>query len=522
VRLSIFDPQRWGESFANLAAGWRSFWFTPADPLVLAVQRIAAGLVLIYVVAVSTPLLSSLFAPDALIDQDTANLFRLEAPVNLPREEWERPEESFPPPTAEEREKQTQGFLPPEKRPPILRPDREPKQNPETDPYWLRWGTGPQFVYDEGTLQFSPYFHLKDPRWMAFVHGCGLVVATLFTLGFCTRVTSVLAWVYALSLIHRAVFAAFGMDTMLAITLFYLMLSPAGARLSVDRLIQRFRRARYALAHPGTIVPMGVEPSIAANVGLRLFQVHFCLIYINSGISKLQGGAWWNGEAIWQTMSNYEFTPVRFDLYTQFLTFLAGSLPLWHLVLIAGDLFTIALEIGLPFLIWYPRWRPVMLIGSVMLHTGIAMTMGMTSFSLLMIIMVGAFLPPASVRRLLDRLTRGSRAYTLLVSIREGVGARLAALVKAVDLHGQVSVVDVSSRTAGDVDFPSSIDAPQLIGTNGQFWRGYAIVERLARSLRLLWPVGLLTWIPGVGVVGRVIAPEESRKPAETAGVGGR
>ena len=42
---------------------------------------------------------------------------------------------------------------------------------------------------------------------------------------------------------------------------------------------------------------MGVEPSVAANVALRLFQVHFCIIYINSGMSKLQGAAWWNGEA---------------------------------------------------------------------------------------------------------------------------------------------------------------------------------------------------------------------------------
>jgi hypothetical protein len=440
VRLSVFDPHRWGESLANLAAGWRSFWFTPADPLILCAQRVAAGVVLIYVVAVSTPLLPALYAPDALIDQETANLFRKENPNRLPVEEWERPEGSLPPPTADEAEKEKQGFLRPELVPPIVRPERENKRDPANDPYYLRWGIGPQFVYEEGTLQFSPYFHLKDPRWMAFVHGCGLVVAILFTLGLFTRVTSVLAWVYALSLIHRALFAAFGMDTMLAIALFYLMLSPCGARLSLDRLIQRYRRARFAQAHPGAVVPTGVEPSVAANVALRLFQIHFCIIYINSGMSKLQGAAWWNGEAIWQTMANYEFTPVRFELYTKFLTFLAGSLPLWHLVLSAGDLFTIVLEIGLPFLIWYPRWRPFVLTGSVLLHTGIALTMGMTSFSLLMIIMVGSFLPTASVQRLIDRLMRA-----------------------------------------------------------------------LGR-LRL----------PGVGLVGRAIAPEGSGKVAEPAGVGGR
>ena len=413
MRLSVFDPRRWGESFAGLAAAWGSFWFAPADPLVLSVQRLAAGLVLVYVVAVSTRLLPSMYAPDALIDQETANLFRLETPNRLPVEDWERPEGSLPPATGDEAEKEKLGFLRPELVPPVVRPERENRKDPAHDPYYLRWGIGPQFVYEEGTLQFSPYFHLKDSRWMMLVHGCGLLVAVLFTAGFCTRVTSVLAWVYALSLIHRVVFAAFGMDTMLAVTLLYLMLSPCGATLSIDRLLQRYRRARFALEHPGTVVPTSVEPSVAANVALRLFQIHFCLIYINSGMSKLQGAAWWNGEAIWQTMANYEFTPVRFELYTRLLSFLAVSLPLWHLVLTAGAAFTIALEIGLPFLIWFPRWRPAMVVGAVLLHTGIALTMGMTSFSLLMIVMVGAFLPASSVRRFLDRLTRGSRAFTL-------------------------------------------------------------------------------------------------------------
>ena len=518
MKHSIFDPHRWGESFANLTSAWRSFWFTPADPLILAVQRIASGLVLIYVIAVSTPLLPILYAPDGLIDQKTANLFRLEAPVTLPSEGWEAPEGSAPPLTGQELEDAKKGFLPRDKMPPVLRPHLEKRSNQDTDPYYLRWGVGRQFAYDEGTLQFSPYFHLQDPRWMLFVHGCGLLVAVLFTLGFCTRVVSVLAWVYALSLIHRALFGAFGMDTMLAITLFYLMVSPAGARLSVDRLIQRFRRARYALRHPETVVPMDIEPSVAANVALRLFQIHFCVIYINSGMSKLQGAAWWNGESIWQTMANYEFTPVRFDLYTQFLTFLASSMPLWNLVLIGGSLFTIALEIGLPFLIWYPRWRPIVLMGSVMLHTGIALTMGMTSFSLVMVIMIAAFIPIGAIRRLIDRILGGSCNYTLLVSVRDGVGERLAALVRAIDPRGQVSIVDVSTRPAGETDH---LDAPQLVAADGQVYRGYALVERLTRSLRLLWPIGLLSWIPGVGSIGRAIAPAD-RKAQETVSVGGR
>ena len=44
MRPSIFDPRRWRESYANAAEGWPSFWFTPADPLLLSVRDGEAAL----------------------------------------------------------------------------------------------------------------------------------------------------------------------------------------------------------------------------------------------------------------------------------------------------------------------------------------------------------------------------------------------------------------------------------------------------------------------------------------------
>ena len=45
-------------------------------------------------------------------------------------------------------------------------------------------------------------------------------------------------------------------------------------------------------------------------------QVHFCIIYLASGASKLQGPAWWNGTALWQTIANYEFAGPRSGVVT--------------------------------------------------------------------------------------------------------------------------------------------------------------------------------------------------------------
>ena len=35
-----------------------------------------------------------------------------------------------------------------------------------------------------------------------------------------------------------------------------------------------------------------MPPSVAANLAIRLIQVHMCIIYLFSGIGKLQGEHW--------------------------------------------------------------------------------------------------------------------------------------------------------------------------------------------------------------------------------------
>src|SRR5439155_26955419 len=41
------------------------------------------------------------------------------------------------------------------------------------------------------------------------------------------------------------------------------------------------------------------QPSLAANLALRLLQVHFALIVVTAGLHKLQFGDWWGGVAYW-------------------------------------------------------------------------------------------------------------------------------------------------------------------------------------------------------------------------------
>jgi hypothetical protein len=374
-------PRTLGAILLGAARGWDRFWFRPADPTTLGLIRIAAGLIVLYVHLVYTFDLQQLFGEHAWVDARAINLLRKQMPIAPMADSFEqRPLEPLPAPQTDAKAR-------------------------DIEEYQRTWGVDPRRVQAQGYAVSSIWYHLTDPTWMAVVHGLILVVMLLFTLGFCTRITSALTWIAALSYIQRAPTTLFGQDTMMNIVLLYLMIGPSGAALSLDRVLGRWwARRRAALEHRPAPAWQPPAPSVLANLALRLLQVHFCIIYLASGTSKLLGPAWWNGTALWLTLANYEFSPLDWPVYYSFLKFLSHHRWLWELFCTGGVLFTLALEIGLPFLIWRRETRWLMIIGSVVMHTGISMSMGLTTFSLMMLAMLCSFVPAPAVKGLLRAL----------------------------------------------------------------------------------------------------------------------
>ena len=54
------------------------------------------------------------------------------------------------------------------------------------------------------------------------------------------------------------------------------------------------------------------------HVAIRLIQIHLCIIYLVSGLSKLLGKAWWEGTAVWGTLASFEFAPMQHGWYEGF------------------------------------------------------------------------------------------------------------------------------------------------------------------------------------------------------------
>ncbi|GIW80616.1 MAG: hypothetical protein KatS3mg105_2423 [Gemmatales bacterium] len=483
---------------------WNRFWFSPADPTLLGFLRICTGLIVFYIHFAYTFDLEAMIGPDGWVNAQMLDRFRSEVPWN-PRS-WTAWDE------VKEREQLRKQWLE------EVYPNLSDEEKRAVNGFRNRWeGLVPHLAYSQGFYATSIWYFVQDPQAIWVVHIGILILMFLFTIGFCTRLTAVLTWLAALSYLQRSPTVLFGMDTMTNFMLLYLAIGPSGAALSVDRLIQRYwrtwsilrlqRKASEESSTKLTVLPLSnrPRPSVSANLALRLIQINVCFVYFVAGLSKLQGTSWWNGTAIWGTMANPEFSPVHNHLFLNFMYFLVDHPWVWYLFMAGGVVFTLVFEIGFPTFIWLPPLRWTMIVSSIVLHTGIAAFMGLTTFSLIMVTAVLAFLPQEALHRLLEKLGRGSGLFRLRFSTRERRHVRTASLIHAVDPWKQIRLVPDAHETDFDGTAKHHLE---LVDDNGTIYRGYALFERICRSLRLLWPLALLTWCPGVGSLGRKLFPE--------------
>lgn len=247
---------------------------------------------------------------------------------------------------------------------------------------WNNAGVVQALQSDSYALSFWWYV---PESWLMTVHVCCCLVLAMFFLGAFTRVTSVLTWMIAVSYAHRAMLANYGLDQIISVLILYLTLAPCGQYLSVDAW-----RRRWSSGQPNK-----VSPSVMANVASRLVQCHLCVMYLFAGLSKLQGRSWWNGDAVWETLANYEYQ-------TMDLTFLAAFPFVTHL----ATHMTVAWEVSFSALVWNRYLRPFVLLIGTSMHMGIGMFLGMWTFGLTMMFGYVTFIPSDRLRYLVHGICR--------------------------------------------------------------------------------------------------------------------
>jgi len=218
---------------------------------------------------------------------------------------------------------------------------------------------------------------VNDPLGLLLFFVLFLISALCLAVGLWTRPAALIVFV-ALDTLHtRNQLINSGADGVMMVMSGYLVMAPAGAACSLDRLL-RVRRGEEDDEAP-LIVPWAQ----------RLMQIQVAILYLISFVNKWPGDKWRDGTAIYWAL--------RIPDMARFPVPLLDARHLW-LVNIATYA-TLAVELALATLVWVPRLRLYVLAAGVLLHLGIEYSMNIPLFSFLMIASYLVFLRQADLER---------------------------------------------------------------------------------------------------------------------------
>lgn len=217
-----------------------------------------------------------------------------------------------------------------------------------------------------GSYRYSLFQFFTGEAALWIGHILLLLSLSSLALGFYPRLSAIIALILHVSFIHRNMAIIYGLDSIATYFLFFLCLADGGKTKKSS--------------------PLG-------SVAFRLAQIQVCIIYAYSGLQKLRGGQWWQGEALWDVLTNHQLTRWDFSWVSHF-----------PLLLIVATYLTLAWEIYFPVLVWVkPTRRPALWAGTLM-HLGIGIALNLTFFASIMICTYILFLESQELARFESRL----------------------------------------------------------------------------------------------------------------------
>lgn len=211
-----------------------------------------------------------------------------------------------------------------------------------------------------------------------------LAAAVLFTVGWHTRIVTVVFFVLLWSLQARNPLATNGGDNLSRIILVYMVFAQVGAHWSLDAL--RLRRLQAAGTPRRREWMLG---TVAHNAALLACIAQVCVLYATSSLFKVQGEMWQNGTALYYILrtADYNSWPEITALIYQ-----------WPIVVVGATYAAVFVQLCLPLALVNPWVKAILLPLVLGMHIAIGLLMGLPFFSLLMVISDLFFLTDREVR----------------------------------------------------------------------------------------------------------------------------
>jgi len=283
-----------------------------------------------------------------------------------------------------------------------------------SDRHYL-WGVASRFIDPESTRRgwpalFTGLFSKTDATLFDLAYLLLVVVAVLFTLGWRTRFVTPVLLVLWVGLSANSTLLTNGGDTVLRITLAFVLFADLSRHLSLDAVRRRRALEQPVPARPASAsveriralvarVPRLV-PVVLHNTALVLCAYQIMLVYVNSALLKLQGPEWRDGTATYYSLviEGYRPWPWLSDLVAQ-----ADA------AVVLATFLAVGFQGLFPLLV---LWRPTRILALVVItgmHVMIGVLLGLWPFSLAMIALDFLFIRDATWREGLA-LARRTRA----------------------------------------------------------------------------------------------------------------
>lgn len=219
---------------------------------------------------------------------------------------------------------------------------------------------------------WSPLYLIGDhPAVLQLIYVAAIIIVGLLIIGVWPRLTAPATW---LTIVSFGENPATETDDLVILGILSLYLAVGYGFLGFCGPGSISRRLAGPLV-VGPFLPRATErPSLAANVAMRLLQVHFAVVVVASGLHKLQFGDWWAGVALW------------YQLYPPLDTTLAAARThaddaTGYLRLLSALAYAVlAWQIAFPAFAWRSETRWLLLAGALAGAVGLVWLYGMPVF----------------------------------------------------------------------------------------------------------------------------------------------
>ncbi|MBS3947854.1 MAG: DUF393 domain-containing protein [Dethiobacter sp.] len=245
--------------------------------------------------------------------------------------------------------------------------------------------------------------------------------------------------------------------------------------------------------HPKLATPQQIKPGSSVflhNLAVVAVYLQLMILYFIAGTAKLQGEVWINGTALYYVMHTDWFGPGQPWLRDLFKN------P-WIVTL--GTYCAVLYQIGFPFMI-FSRWQLLWIAIGIAFHLGIAATMGLITFSTILIAMILFTIRDTQWIAVRDHLRRYIPRLTVYIDGYCSYCRATGRWLEFLDLFGSLKV-ESFRHTENYKRFgisPKELEEEMHVVTfrhdEMRVYRGFAAVQVIVRAVPFLWGLWPLAW----------------------------